>query len=112
MPGSSSASCFFANDFALPDFFEGVGALLSNCSGLRGCDWLRESIIVSQMIAEDGGPLDEVLVEGYVAATQTKTCLVFQLKREVRSVKFSIMDIYLWVAGIGKHLLASRSNFI
>ena len=43
-------------------------------------------MIVSQMMAWDGGALEEVLEEGYVAVTQTKICLVFQLKREVKSV--------------------------
>ena len=43
-------------------------------------------MIVSQMMAWDGGALEEVLEEGYVAVTQTNICLVFQLKREVKSV--------------------------
>ena len=30
--------------------------------------------------------MGEVLEEGYVAVTQTKTCLVFQLNKEVKSV--------------------------
>lgn len=41
--------------------------------------------MVSQMIAWEGGALDEVLVEGYVAVIQTNSCLVFQLKSEVKS---------------------------
>ena len=36
IPGSSSGSFFFVDDFALLDFFVGVVALLINCKGLKG----------------------------------------------------------------------------
>lgn len=53
MPGSGSSSCFFADCFlALLDFFAG-GGLVNNCSGLKGCDWLWELMMVSQMTAWD-----------------------------------------------------------
>ena len=51
IPGSSSGSCFFVDGLALLDFFEGVVAVLNNCIGLKGWDWLREFMIVSQMMA-------------------------------------------------------------
>lgn len=53
MPGSGSTSCFFADCFlALLDFLGG-GDLVNSCSGLKGCDWLLELMMVSQMTAWD-----------------------------------------------------------
>ena len=83
MPGSRSTSCFFADCLlALMDFLGG-GDLANNCRGLKGCDWLWELMMVSQMTACDR---DDASEDGYVAATQTNNCLVFQLKREVKSM--------------------------
>lgn len=53
MPGSGSTSCFFTECCLLLLDFSGVGDLVINCSGLKGCDWLRELIMVSQMTALD-----------------------------------------------------------
>ena len=53
MPGSKSISCFFTSCFLPLLDFSGVGDLVINCSGLKGCDWLRELIMVSQMTALD-----------------------------------------------------------
>ena len=53
MPGSGSASGFFADDFfALLDFLGG-GGLVNNCKGLKGWVWLWELMMVSQMTAWD-----------------------------------------------------------
>lgn len=53
MPGSGSTSCFVTDCFlALLDFL-GAGGLVKNCSGLKGCDWLWELMMVSQMTAWD-----------------------------------------------------------
>ena len=43
--------------------------------------------MVSQMMAWEGGTVGEEVDEGYVARIQTKSCLVFQLKREEKSVR-------------------------
>ena len=43
--------------------------------------------MVSQMMAWEGGAVGEDEDEGYVATTQTKSCLVFQLNREVKSTE-------------------------
>ena len=53
MPGSGSTSRFFIDCFLLLLDFSGAGDLLINCSGLKGWDWLRELIMVSQMTALD-----------------------------------------------------------
>ncbi len=53
MPGSGSTCCFFEDCFlALLDFFDGVDLEMS-CSGSKGCDWLWELMMVSQMTALD-----------------------------------------------------------
>ena len=52
-PGSRSTSCFFSDCFlALLDFLGG-GDLVNKCSGLKGCVWLWDLMIVSQMTAWD-----------------------------------------------------------
>ena len=84
MPGSGSTSRFFADCFLPLLDFSGAGDLVINCSGLKGCDWLRELIMVSQMTALDK---DDESGDGYVATIQTNSCFVFQLKREVKSTK-------------------------
>ena len=53
MPGSGSISCFFTDCFLPLLDFSGAGDLVISCSGLKGCDWLRELIMVSQMTALD-----------------------------------------------------------
>ncbi len=63
--------------------FLGEGGLVKNCSGLKGCDWLSELMMVSQMTAWDN---DDASGDGYVATIQTNNCFVFQLKREVKSM--------------------------
>ena len=83
MPGSGPTPSGFPGCFlALLDFFGG-GDLVTNCSGLKGCDWLWELMMVSQMTAWDN---DDVSDDGYFATTQTNSCFVFQLKREVKSM--------------------------
>ncbi len=73
--------------FALADFFAGAGEGLMNCNGLmeRDWDWLCELMMVSQITAWEGGEVGDVFEEGYVAVIHTKSCLVFQLKSEVKS---------------------------
>ena len=39
----------------------------------------------SQMTASEGGVFDDSFAEGYFAVIQTKSCLVFQLNRDVKS---------------------------
>ena len=53
MPGSEANSCFLVSCFlALLDFF-GEGDAVISWSGLRGCNWLRELMMISQMTAWD-----------------------------------------------------------
>ena len=53
MPGSEATSCFFAACFlALLEFFV-EGDVVRNWRGLKGCDWLRELMMISQMTAWD-----------------------------------------------------------
>ena len=48
-------------------------------------------MMISQMIAWEGGAEGEDVDEGYVATTQTNSCLVFQLKREEKSTGRSVV---------------------
>lgn len=69
---------------------------------MNGRDWLSELMMVSQIIAWEGGAVGEGVDEGYVARTQTKSCLVFQLKREVKSVgHLEIKSIRSGCCGVG-----------
>lgn len=49
--------------------------------------WDSDSMIRSQITASEGGELG--VLDGYSAATQTKSCFVFQVKREVKSASRS-----------------------
>ncbi len=49
--------------------------------------------MVSQIIAWEGGAVGEAVDEGYVARTQTKSCLVFQLKRDEKSISCSVIEL-------------------
>ena len=49
--------------------------------------------MVSQTIARESGAVGEGVDEGYVARTHTKSCLVFQLKREEKSIGRSAVDV-------------------
>ena len=61
MPGSGSTTgCFPACFLALLDFFGG-GDLVTSWSGLKGCDWLWELMIVSHITAWDN---NEALWDG------------------------------------------------
>ncbi len=95
MPGMVSCS-FFGDDFLdLADFFEGFPARPSNFRGLSGGVWEWELMMVSQMIACEGGARDDLL-EGQVAWMYTKSCLVFQLKREEKSRGMVNMGALSW----------------
>ena len=69
-------------------------------------------MMVSQMTASEGGAPAVLWEEGYVAVIQTKSCFVFQLKREVKSRKCQRWRSVTWSA-LGKgDQPASRSNLI
>ncbi len=71
-------------------------------------------MIISQMIAWAGGAEGEDTDEGYVATIQTKSCLVFQLKREEKSTGRSVVGSVnrRYYVGLGRDRPASRSNLI
>lgn len=86
IPGFNSGSGFFADCFLdLLVFFAGGGADFRSCKGLNGFDWLWELMMVSHMTAWDEGEVEDELEDGYVAVIQTNSCLVFQLKSDVKS---------------------------
>ena len=64
-----------------------MGATSADQSGARFAegDWIMRSHIT----ASEGEVSDEAEVDGYSAATQTKSCFVFQVKSEVRSASRS-----------------------
>ena len=67
-------------------------------------------MIESHITASDEGTTEVSLSEGYTAASQTKTCFVFQLNKEVRSAqvqscRYRSLDLR------GNDGPASRSNF-
>ena len=77
--------------------------------GLKGCNWLLEFMIVSHMMACDAGrEVAEVLVDRYVAVIHTKSCFVFQLKSDVKSVNCELSR----ASRIVQYIPASRSNLI
>jgi len=80
-------------------------------NGLKGCDWLWELMIVSQITASDGGTADEPLREGYVAVIQTNNCFVFQLNSDVKSVRCQLRPCSI-ASSSKEDKPASRSNFI
>ena len=63
------------------------GVIRADQSGERFAE--GDSMMRSQTRASEGGELEIEFVDGYSAATQRKTCLVFQVKREVRSASKS-----------------------
>lgn len=91
-PGSSSGSCFFVEDSLPLLVLFGAGRVLRYFTGLNGWDWLCELMMVSQMMAWDGGASGDKLVEGYVAEIQTNNCFVFQLKSDVKSTSRLIIE--------------------
>lgn len=69
--------------------------------------------MVSQMMAWEGGDEDEeVLVEGQVARMYTKSCFVFQLKSDVKSVTESSQTRFRTENERGGNQPASRSNLM
>ena len=69
--------------------------------------------MVSQMIAWEGGDVDEgVVVEGQVARIYTKSCFVFQLKRDEKSETDSSQTRFHNENDRGGHQPASRSNLM
>ena len=98
MPGAASGSrldeSFFLGLLLLLALLRTDDAVVrsvppSSDHGLGGFSCWGELMMVSQITACEGGLLPGDLAEGYDAVTQTKSCLVFQLKSEVRSASRS-----------------------
>lgn len=88
MPGiGSSDVAVYEDRLDLGVFFEGLSGARNKARGLSGWLWLWELMMVSQIMACEGGIENEELLEGHVARMYTNTCLVFQLKSEEKSKK-------------------------